>query len=54
MPLLHHTYGKGRVRVMRVYREGPYNEVRSMVSERGPTHSKARRACNTLLVVIAA
>ena len=30
MPLIHNTYGKGRVRVMRVYREGPYNEVREL------------------------
>ena len=30
MPLIHHTYGKGRVRVMRVYREGKYNEVREL------------------------
>jgi len=30
MPLIHHTYGKGRVRVMRVHREGEYNEVREV------------------------
>ena len=30
MPLIHNTYGKGRVRVMRVYRDGPYNEVREL------------------------
>lgn len=30
MPLLHHTYGKGRVRVMRVHRDGDYNEVRDL------------------------
>ncbi len=30
MPLIHNTYGKARVRVMRVYREGPYNEVREL------------------------
>ena len=30
MPLIHQTYGKGRVRVMRVFREGPYNEVRDL------------------------
>lgn len=30
MPLIHHTYGKGRVRVMRVHREGDYNEVREL------------------------
>ena len=30
MPLLSHTYGKGRVRVMRVHREGEYNEVRDL------------------------
>ena len=30
MPLIHHTYGKGRVRVMRVHREGDYNEVRDL------------------------
>lgn len=30
MTLLHHSYGKGRVRVMRVYREGDYNEVRDL------------------------
>lgn len=30
MPLLHNTYGKGRVRVTRVFREGPYNEVRDL------------------------
>ena len=30
MPLLHYTYGKGRVRVMRVHRDGDYNEVRDV------------------------
>jgi urate oxidase len=30
MPLIRSTYGKGRVRVMRVYREGTYNEVREL------------------------
>lgn len=30
MPLIHHTYGKGRVRVMRVHRDGDYNEVRDL------------------------
>ncbi len=30
MPLLRSTYGKGRVRVMRVFREGTYNEVREL------------------------
>ena len=30
MALIHHTYGKGRVRVMRVHREGEYNEVRDL------------------------
>ena len=30
MPLIHHTYGKGRVRVMRVYRQGAYNEARDL------------------------
>jgi urate oxidase len=30
MPLIHHTYGKGRVRVMRVFRDGEYNEVRDL------------------------
>ena len=28
MPLISHTYGKGRVRVMRIHRDGDYNEVR--------------------------
>ena len=28
MPLIQNTYGKGRVRVMRVFRDGLYNEVR--------------------------
>ena len=31
MPLLSNTYGKGRVRVMRVHREGAYNEVRELL-----------------------
>ena len=30
MRLSKNTYGKARVRVMRVYREGPYNEVREL------------------------
>ena len=30
MPLIRSTYGKGRVRVMRVFREGSYNEVREL------------------------
>jgi urate oxidase len=30
VPLIHHTYGKGRVRVMRVHRDGEYNEVRDL------------------------
>ncbi len=30
MPLHHFTYGKGRVRVMRVFRDGDYNEVRDV------------------------
>jgi len=30
MKLLHHTYGKGRVRVMRVHRDGEYHEVREL------------------------
>lgn len=30
MPLLHCTYGKGRVRVTRVFRDGEYNEVRDL------------------------
>lgn len=30
MPLIHHTYGKDRVRVMRVFRNGDYNEVRDL------------------------
>ena len=30
MPLIGQTYGKGRVRVMRVHREGEYNEVREL------------------------
>jgi urate oxidase len=30
MPLIQNTYGKGRVRVMRVHREGEYNEVREL------------------------
>lgn len=30
MTLLHHTYGKGRVRVMRVHRDGEFNEVRDL------------------------
>ena len=28
MPLISHTYGKARVRVMRIHRDGDYNEVR--------------------------
>ena len=28
MPLIQNSYGKGRVRVMRVFRDGAYNEVR--------------------------
>src|ERR1700712_2561313 len=27
MPLIHNSYGKARVRVMRVHRDGDYNEV---------------------------
>ena len=30
MPLIHHTYGKARVRVMRVHRDGDRNEVREL------------------------
>ncbi len=30
MPLSRNTYGKARVRVMRVYRDGAYNEVREL------------------------
>jgi urate oxidase len=30
MPLIHHTYGKARVRVMRVHRDDEYNEVREL------------------------
>lgn len=30
MPLISNRYGKGRVRVMRVHREGDYNEVRDL------------------------
>ena len=30
MPLLHNAYGKGRVRVMRVHRDGERNEVREL------------------------
>ena len=30
MTLVANTYGKGRVRVMRVYRDGPFNEVREL------------------------
>ncbi len=30
MPLLHNTYGKARVRVMRVHRDGEYNVVREL------------------------
>jgi urate oxidase len=30
MPLIHNSYGKGRVRVMRVHRDGDYNEVREL------------------------
>jgi urate oxidase len=30
MPLIHNTYGKGRVRVMRVHRDGDRNEVREL------------------------
>ncbi len=30
MQLIHNTYGKGRVRVLRVHREGDYNEVREL------------------------
>jgi urate oxidase len=30
MPLIRNTYGKGRVRVMRVHRDGDYNEVREL------------------------
>ena len=30
MPLIHQTYGKARVRVMRVHRDGDYNEVREL------------------------
>jgi urate oxidase len=30
MPLIHNSYGKGRVRVLRVHRDGDYNEVREL------------------------
>ena len=30
MPLIQNRYGKGRVRVMRVFRDGEYNEVRDL------------------------
>ena len=30
MPLIQNTYGKGRVRVMRVHRDGDHNEVREL------------------------
>jgi len=30
MPLISQTYGKGRIRVMRVHRDGEYNEVREL------------------------
>ncbi|WP_428374706.1 factor-independent urate hydroxylase [Lichenicoccus sp.] len=30
MPLVRNSYGKGRVRVMRVHRDGDYNEVREL------------------------
>ena len=30
MPLIRNSYGKGRVRVMRVHRDGDYNEVREL------------------------
>ena len=30
MPLIHNSYGKGRVRVMRVHRDGDRNEVREL------------------------
>lgn len=30
MRLIHHTYGKARVRVARVHREGEYNEIRDL------------------------
>ena len=30
MPLVRNSYGKGRVRVMRVFRDGEYNEVREL------------------------
>ena len=30
MTLIRNTYGKGRVRVMRVFRDGDYNEVREL------------------------
>ena len=30
MPLIHNAYGKGRVRVMRVHRDGEHNEVREL------------------------
>ena len=30
MPLIQNSYGKGRVRVMRVHRDGEYNEVREL------------------------
>ena len=33
MPLISHSYGKGRVRVMRVHREGDRNEVRELTVE---------------------
>ncbi len=30
MPLIQNTYGKGRVRVMRMHRDGDHNEVREL------------------------
>ena len=30
MPLISHSYGKARVRVMRIHRDGDYNEVREL------------------------
>lgn len=30
MPMIHNAYGKGRVRIMRVHRDGEYNEVREL------------------------
>ena len=33
MPLIHNAYGKGRVRVMRVHRDGAHNEVRELTVE---------------------